>query len=63
MVKPMKVPEKRVCMNPFCCKEFVRYRPQNIYCCDKCQETVYNKKKDIAGQMRRLRAERRQSEA
>jgi hypothetical protein len=59
MVKPMKLPLKILCANPGCDMTFVPYRPQNIYCSDKCQEAHYNSKNDIAGRMRVLREQRR----
>ena len=59
MVAPLIVPKRKTCARPGCGKTFVPYRPQNIYCSDKCQETDYNEKNDIAGQLRRMRARKR----
>jgi hypothetical protein len=59
MVKPLKVKAKRVCANPNCGEEFVPYRPQNIYCSDKCQETVYNATNNIPQRLRDIRERRR----
>ena len=59
MVAPLIVPTKKVCARPGCGKTFVPYRPQNTYCSDICQETHYNEKNDIPGQLRKMRARKR----
>jgi hypothetical protein len=58
-VKPLRVKAKRVCANPNCGEGFVPYRPQNIYCSDKCQETVYNTTNNITQRLRDMRAAKR----
>ena len=62
MVAPLIAPKRVVCARPGCGKTFVPYRPQNIYCEDKCQEMHYNEKNDIAGKLRRMRARKRKKE-
>ena len=61
MIKPLIAPKRVVCARPGCGRTFVPYRPQNIYCSDKCQETDYNEKNDIAGQLRKMRVARKRS--
>jgi len=62
MVAPLIAPKRVVCARPGCGKTFVPYRPQNIYCDDKCQETHYNQKNNIAGRLRKERAEKRKKD-
>jgi hypothetical protein len=58
MVEPLKLPDTRICVCG-CGRKFEPYRPQNIYYCDKCQETDYNSKHDIARKLREIRAKRK----
>jgi hypothetical protein len=53
MVKPLKVPEKRKCR--LCGKEFVPYRPHQVYCEPTHYQLDYNKRKDIPGRLREQR--------
>jgi len=57
MVKPLIAPKKKKCA--LCGDGFIPYRPHQIYCCKAHQLEDYNKKNDIPGLLRKMRAQRK----